>query len=162
MVHLQPLCYHMQPLCNHMQALRSQPAANYTKHRDQGSNQLTWYHFRGERWFPLCPTAQKSWSFELEISKSGKSRGASNLKKWISRYYAYLNDFFGKKSCSSRFEKLLIQLWTLKSMGASDLERVPICKKVHVVRPQTLGALVFNGQILDKSRGAVNLKSEKT
>ena len=94
--------------------------------------------------------------------KSGKSRGASNLKKWISRYYAYLNDFLGKKSWSSRFEKLFHQFWTLKSMGASDLKRVPICKNVHVVRPQTLGALVFDGRILDKSRGAVNLKSEKT
>ena len=108
---------------------------------------------------------QKSWSFELEISKSKKIRKKSwsfQLEKWTSHTYAYLNDFFWKKSWSSRFEKLFHQLWTLKSMGASDLERVPICKNVHVVRPKTLGALVFDGRILDKSRGAVNLKSEKT
>ena len=48
-------------------------------------------------------------------------------------------------------------------LGVASVQQwVPICKSVHVVRPQTLGALVFDGRILDKSRGAVNLKSEKT
>ena len=43
----------------------------------------------------------------------------------------------------------------------SAQQRTPFCKKVHEVQPKTLGALVLNGQILDKSRGAVSLKSVK-
>ena len=34
-------------------------------------------------------------------------------------------------------------------------------KKMHVVRPQTLGALVLNGRNLSRFLGASGLKSEK-
>ena len=44
---------------------------------------------------------------------------------------------------------------------ASAQQRTPFCKKVHEVRPKTLGALALNGRILNKSRGASGLKSVK-
>ena len=48
-------------------------------------------------------------------------------------------------------------------LGVASVQQwVPICKNVHVVRPQTLGALVLNGRILSHFLGASGLKREKS
>ena len=47
-------------------------------------------------------------------------------------------------------------------LGVASVQQwVPICKNVHVVRPQTLGALILNGRILSHFLGASGLKSAK-
>ena len=48
-------------------------------------------------------------------------------------------------------------------LGVASVQQwVPICTNVHVVRPQTLGALVLNGRILGNFLGAVGLKHVKS
>ena len=124
-------------------------------------------------------------ALNLKSQKSkitGKSRGASNLKNTICRHDAYLDGFFWQNAWSSRFKKLTLftkyrsfwfkakkarSFWfedekameLLLYFGiASAQQRTPFCKKVHEVRPKTLGALALNGRILNKSRGASDLK----
>ena len=116
---------------------------------------------------------------------TGKSRGASNLKNTICRHDAYLDGFFWQNAWSSRFKKLALftkyrSFWfkakTTRSfwfkgekvmelllyLGVASVQQwVPICKNVHVVRPQTLGALGLKRRILSIFLGASGLKSEK-
>ena len=48
-------------------------------------------------------------------------------------------------------------------LGVASVQQwVPICKNVHVVRPQTLGALGLKRRILSIFLGASGLKREKS
>ena len=66
-------------------------AANYTKHSNQGSNQLIWYHFGEFRWGAMCFMVLFLWSSQLKLQKVRFQAESSHRKKCQTRYFTCLN-----------------------------------------------------------------------